>query len=212
MKLLVALPVLAYLLGSLPFSFLVVKLTKGIDVRTVGSHSAGATNVLRSAGRGPAIAALVLDTLKGVAAVWAARLADADPATVGLCATAAVLGHVFPVFLGFRGGKGVATAGGALGMLSPLVCGAVLLVFLATVAVTRYVSLASILAALSFPIGLWIEGKLSPETTAGQGWLLLNSALIAVLITFKHRENMARLVQGKENKLGGSGPRPEESR
>ena len=89
-------------------------------------------------------------------------------------------------------------------MLSPFVCGAVLLVFVVTVAATRYVSLASILAALSFPIGLWIEGRLSPGSAAGDGWLLLNSALIAALITFKHRENMARLLRGNENKLGGS--------
>ena len=207
----ILLPVLAYLVGSLPFSFWVVRLAKGIDVRTVGSHSAGATNVLRSAGRGPAVVALVLDVLKGVAAVLAARVAGADSATVGLCATAAVLGHVFPVFLGFRGGKGVATAGGALGVLSPLVTAAVLVLFLATAAVTRFVSLASILAAASFPIGLWIAARLRDEGVEGEGWLLLNAVLIAGLITFKHRENIVRLLQGRENKLGGSAEKSEEA-
>lgn len=205
------LPALAYLVGSLPFSFWVVRLVKGIDVRTVGSGNAGATNVLRSAGRGPAVVALVLDVLKGVAAVLAARVAAADPATVGFCATAVVLGHVFPVFLGFRGGKGVATAGGALGVLSPTVSAAVLLVFVATAAVTRFVSLASIVAAVSFPFGLWIAARLRGGSLEGEGWLLLNAVLIAGLITFKHRENIGRLLQGRENKLGGSASESEKT-
>ena len=138
-------------------------------------------------------------------------MAEADSSTVGLCATAAVLGHIFPVFLGFRGGKGVATAAGALGMLSPLVGGAALVLFVATAAVTRYVSLASILTALSFPVGLWIEDRLRPQSAEGGGWLLLNAALIAALITFKHRENMVRLLQGNENKLGRSASGPEKT-
>ncbi|HVF59677.1 MAG TPA: glycerol-3-phosphate 1-O-acyltransferase PlsY [Thermoanaerobaculia bacterium] len=196
----VALVAGAYLLGSISFSYLIVRVLQGRDVRAVGSGNAGATNVLRTAGKLPGIAALVLDVAKGVAAVVAARSLDAPPPVVGLCAVAVVLGHVFPVFLGFRGGKGVATAAGAVGALAPLAMVAVLLLFAVVVAWSRYVSLGSVAAAVAFPVALafgraagWIEAD---------GWVLAAGAAIAALIVWKHRSNLARLRAGRERRLG----------
>ena len=143
---------LAYLLGSLSFSYWIVRWLKDVDVRTVGSGNAGATNVLRTAGKGPAILTLLLDVGKGGLAVWVARAVELDAAWIGLSATAVVCGHVFPVFSSFRGGKGVATAIGALLVVSPPTSAAMLVVFVAVVGLTRYVSLGSILAALFFPL------------------------------------------------------------
>ena len=190
----------AYLLGSISFSYLIVRVLQGRDVRAVGSGNAGATNVLRTAGKLPGIAALVLDVAKGVAAVVAARALAAPPPVVGLCAVAVVLGHVFPVFLGFRGGKGVATAAGAMGALAPLAMVAVLVLFAVVVAWSRYVSLGSVAAAVAFPVALalgraagWIEAD---------GWVLAAGAAIAALIVWKHRSNLARLRAGRERRLG----------
>jgi glycerol-3-phosphate acyltransferase PlsY len=189
----------AYLLGSISFSYLIVRALQGRDVRAVGSGNAGATNVLRTAGKVPGIAALVLDVAKGVAAVAAARALEAPP-VVGLCAVAVVVGHVFPVFLGFRGGKGVATATGAMGALAPLAMVPTLLLFAVVVAWSRYVSLGSVAAAVAFPVALalgraagWIEAD---------GWVLAAGAAIAALIVWKHRSNLARLRAGKERRLG----------
>jgi len=200
----IVLVVLAYLLGSLSFSYWIVKAALGIDVRTVGSRSAGATNVLRTAGRGPAVLALALDVAKGVAAVALARYADVDTVVVGVAAVAVVCGHIYPIYSGFHGGKGVATAAGALGVLSPLVCISMLFVFAGVVAIWRYVSLGSILSALFFPLGLYLLSRFGWVESDGVGWLLLSSLAIALLIVFRHRENMVRLWQGSENKLGGS--------
>jgi len=190
----------AYLLGSISFSYLIVRALQGRDVRAVGSGNAGATNVLRTAGKLPAFAALVLDVAKGVAAVVAARALAAPPSVVALCAVAVVLGHVFPVFLGFRGGKGVATAGGALGALAPLALVPALVVLVAVAAWTRYVSLGSIAAALTFPAALAI-GR-AAGWIAADGWLLAAAVAIAALIVWKHRTNLARLRAGRELRLG----------
>ncbi len=195
----------AYLLGSVSFSYLIVRLLQGRDVRTVGSGNAGATNVLRAAGKLPGVVALVLDAGKGVAAVAAARALDAPPAAVAAAAVAVVLGHVFPVFLGFRGGKGVATAAGAMGALAPLVMVLAILVFLVVAAATRYVSLGSVLAAVSFPL-LFAAGR-AGGWIAGDPWVLPAGAVIAALIVWKHRGNLARLARGSERRLGQ--PRPE---
>src|ERR1700688_277123 len=142
----------AYLLGSIPWSYLIVKLAKGRDVRTVGSGNAGATNVMRPAGKPAGSAALLLDCGKGIAAVAAARALGASSAVVGAAATAVVIGHIYPVFLGFRGGKGVATASGALGALEPAVLAAVMVLFVLVVAWKRIISLGSITAAAAFPL------------------------------------------------------------
>lgn len=191
----------AYLLGSVSFSYLVVKLKEGQDVRTVGSGNAGATNVLRAAGRGPAALALGLDLFKGVAAVVGTRYLDAPSAVVGGAAFAVVLGHVFPVFLGFRGGKGVATAAGALGALEPVTMLGALVVFLMVVVWKRYVSLGSIAASAVFPLLVAI-GYLSGQVTPADPWMVISSAAIALLILFRHRTNLARLRRGTEPRLG----------
>lgn len=185
----------AYLLGSVSWSVVIVKLLQGLDVRTVGSGNAGATNVLRAAGKKAGVAVLVLDVAKGITAVAVPKALDASPAVVGGAAVAVVVGHVFPVFFGFRGGKGVATALGALGTLAPSAMALGVVVFLAVVAWKRYVSLGSIVTAVIFPLLVWITG--------GGPWLLLASAAIAILIVTRHSRNLQRLRRGTEPRLGG---------
>lgn len=191
----------AYLLGSISFSYLIVKVWEGKDVRTVGSGNAGATNVLRASGKKPAVLVLLLDVAKGVIAVLAARALAAPPAVVGGAAVAVVLGHVFPLFFGFRGGKGVATSAGALGALAPAAICCTLVVFFVLVTWKRYVSLGSIAAAAVFPLFAWSGQRL--------GWvpnrdslLIAASAVIALIVIAKHRTNLQRLVHGTEPRLG----------
>ncbi len=194
--------VLSYLVGSLSFSYWVVRALRRVDVRTIGSGNAGATNVLRAAGTGAAVAVLGLDVLKGVVAVSVARWVGAEPAIVGLAGTTVVLGHLYPIFSSFRGGKGAATAGGVFMVLSPAVCLGVFVVFVIIVGTTRYVSLASLVAAMLFPVGLWLAMRLGQaETGEGQGWLVLHTAVIGLLIALRHRDNVVRLWQGRENKF-----------
>jgi glycerol-3-phosphate acyltransferase PlsY len=197
----------AYLLGSIPWSYLIVRLIKGTDVRREGSGNVGATNVLRAAGRGAGLAALVLDAGKGVAAVVLARHLGLDAPWVGAAAVAVVLGHVYPLFLGLRGGKGVATAAGALGSLAPWALGVSLLLFAAVVGTTRYVSLGSICGVAVFPLVLFAASR--------AGWpgappspIVSASAAVAALIVLKHAGNIRRLRAGSERKLG----QPRESR
>lgn len=196
----------AYLVGAISFSLIVVRALRGIDVRTTGSGNAGATNVLRTAGAGPAFLVLVLDVAKGALPVAAARLLEAPGPVIGAAAVAAVLGHVFPVYYGFRGGKGVATATGALAVLAPVPALAALAVFALVVTATRYVSLASITAAALFPLLILAAGGLGWAPPAPP-WLLASSAAIAALIVFMHRANVRRLLAGTENRFG----RPEEA-
>lgn len=197
----------AYLLGALPFSVWIAR-ARGIDVRKVGSGNPGATNVLRSAGRGPGLLALAFDVAKGVVAVVLAHQLAPSAAWLGWAALAAVCGHVFSVFLGFRGGKGVATAAGALGAVSPAALGVAAAVFVLTVALTRFVSLGSMLAAVTFPIALWFftDGSLAdsaPWSDPRLG-LVLSSSAIALLVAVRHRANVARLLAGTENRLGAA--------
>ncbi|HEX9945202.1 MAG TPA: glycerol-3-phosphate 1-O-acyltransferase PlsY [Thermoanaerobaculia bacterium] len=191
----------AYLLGSVSFSVLVVKLVQGLDVRTVGSGNAGATNALRAAGRKAGAAVLALDVAKGVTAVAVPRVLDAPPAVMGGAAVAVVLGHVFPVFFGFRGGKGVATSAGALGTMAPASMVLGLVVFLAVLAWKRYVSLGSIVTAALFPFLVWITSYLHGQES-GVAWLLLSSAAIAVIVIARHARNFQRLRNGTEPRLG----------
>src|SRR5580658_8210407 len=133
--------VIAYLIGSIPFGYLLVKFTSGQDVRAVGSGNIGATNVLRTGNRAAAVATLMLDAAKGFAAVWlAAELTDQSPAWSSLAALAVMAGHCYPVFLGFKGGKAVATFIGAFLWLTPLPLAAALVIFLVVVALTRHIS------------------------------------------------------------------------
>ena len=203
----IALVVGAYLLGSVSFSVVVVKVMQGLDVRTVGSGNAGATNVMRAAGKKAGVAVLALDVIKGMTAVAVPRALDAPPAVVGSAAVAVVLGHVFPVFFGFRGGKGVATSAGALGTLAPAAMAAGLAVFILVVFWKRYVSLGSMVTAVLFPLLVGLGARLGwPEY--GGPWLVLASSAIALLIVIKHRNNLRRLRAGTEPRLGDRRARP----
>ena len=194
---------LAYLLGSIPFGYLVVRATGGGDVRRTGSGGTGATNVTRRAGKWAGLLTLLLDALKGAAAVLAARgLLDDGAAAdwwVAASALAAVAGHVFPVWLGFRGGKGVATGLGVFVVLAPLAVLCALGVFVVIVWATRYVSLGSIAAAALIPLAVWLLGLRAADDNKLP--LLTVAAVGGALIIFMHRANIGRLVRGEENKL-----------
>ncbi|HEX3554508.1 MAG TPA: glycerol-3-phosphate 1-O-acyltransferase PlsY [Thermoanaerobaculia bacterium] len=196
----------AYLLGSISFSVVIVKLIQGLDVRTVGSGNAGATNVLRAAGRKAGAVVLALDVTKGVTAVVVPRVLDAPPAVVGSAAVAVVLGHVYPVFFGFRGGKGVATSAGALGALAPVAMALGLVLFVAVVAWKRYVSVGSMVTAAAFPFLAWAGHRLGWSDYGGP-WLFGSAAAISLVIMIRHAGNLQRLRNGTEPRLGE--PRPE---
>jgi glycerol-3-phosphate acyltransferase PlsY len=186
----------AYLLGSVSFAVLLVRRTTGKDIRSEGSGNAGATNVLRAHGKALGMAVAALDVGKGAVAVGIVRLATADPRYAAAAAFAAVLGHVFPVFYGFRGGKGVATAFGAFLVLAPLAALVCAGIFLAVVAATRYVSVGSMVAMVLLPP---VAGSLFHAGTP----VVAAAAATAVLVVLKHRENLKRLARGTERKLGG---------
>jgi glycerol-3-phosphate acyltransferase PlsY len=195
---------LAYLLGSIPFGYLLVQLKGGGDVRATGSGGTGATNVTRRAGRAAGILTLALDAAKGAAAVLLARYFLTEDFGVSwwvaAAALLAVLGHVYPVWLGFRGGKGVATGLGVFLSLAPLAVLCVLPLFVGVVWATRFVSLGSIIAAAAMPLSVWLVGA----SAAGDGRLapLLTAATAgAALIIYMHRANIGRLLRGEENKL-----------
>lgn len=196
--------VLAYLLGSIPFGYLIVRLKGGGDVRETGSGGTGATNVTRRAGRGAGLLTLALDALKGAAAVVVARYFLTEDFSVSwwvvVAALAAVLGHVFPVWLRFRGGKGVATGLGVFLSLAPLAVLCALPVFVLVVWATRYVSLGSVVSAALLPAFVWLTG---PRGGAGGDLRPLLAAAVAggALIIFMHRANLGRLLRGTENKL-----------
>ena len=184
--------IIAYLLGSIPFGYIMVKHAHGTDIRSVGSGNIGATNVYRKS-RGAGIATLILDAAKGYVAVLAAAWLTRDTGWQAMAAVAAILGHMFTVFLSFKGGKGVATACGAYLALSPQAVALTVVVFIAVAALTRYVSLASIASAASFPLAVYLRGE--PNE-------VLAAAIIgAVLIVAKHHQNIHRLLTGTENKF-----------
>ena len=200
-------PAVAYLIGSIPFGYILVRLFKKQDIRATGSGNIGATNVARTA-PGLGIATLVLDALKGFLPVWfigryilISYNADVTGGAVliSLAALFAVAGHIFPVWLGFRGGKGVATATGVFLVLCPQAVGLSLLVFLVVLVVTRYVSLASILATACFPLFAYALLRSASWNTKP---VLLASVVISILIIVKHHENIRRLFNGTENKFG----------
>lgn len=192
---------MAYLLGSIPFGYVLVRLFRHQDVRATGSGNIGATNVARSGGKGLGLLTLLLDALKGyLAVILAMHLAPStlhgpSPLAVAAAVTA-VLGHVFPVWLGFRGGKGIATALGVFVALVPWVAVAALVLFILVVATTRLVSLGSILAAVAIPIFALL---LVPKRSAA---LLAGLTCISLVSIIKHRANIVRLLQGTESRFG----------
>ena len=197
--------VVAYLLGCIPFSVLLVRLVRGIDLRTRGSGNPGATNALRVGGRMVGLLSLVLDIGKGLAAVWIARRLQVAPAFIGGAAVAVVIGHVLSVFLRWRGGKGVAAAAGAMVALAPLPMLLSLATFALVVVTTRYVALASITAATLFAPWIYLCARWGWSEPAPL-WLLLTAATIGLLIVVRHRSNLIRLAAGSEVKLGEAGP------
>jgi acyl phosphate:glycerol-3-phosphate acyltransferase len=200
----------SYLLGSIPFGYVLVRVFQGVDVRSIGSGNIGATNVARTGGKGLAIATLVLDAFKGwlpvflvltnsaltISFIPASSLAQRHTlATVA--ALFAVLGHMFPVWLGFKGGKGVATGLGVFLALAPKAVLIAVVLFAAIVAITRYVSLGSILAAATVPIALWwLQGDSFPAPA------LAMCAAVALLVIIRHHQNIGRLLAGTESRFG----------
>ena len=186
---------IAYLLGAIPFGYLLVKWKTGADVRATGSGNIGATNVLRTTGRGAGIATLLLDIAKGYAAVWiAGRLTGESAFWMSAAALAVMAGHAFPIFLGFQGGKAVASFVGAFLYLTPLPMLAVLVIFAAVVAWSRQISLGSIVAAITFPLAVWLI--LLPPFS-----ILAASLIAAVFIVYRHKTNIRRLREGTEHTL-----------
>jgi glycerol-3-phosphate acyltransferase PlsY len=184
---------IAYLLGDIPFGYLLVRLTTGRDVRASGSGNIGATNVLRTTGRTAGIATLLLDIGKGYLAVWlAGRLTGGNVQWMSGAALAVMIGHSYPVFLRFHGGKAVAAFVGGFLCLTPIPLVAVLVVFVAMVAWTRHISLGSIVGAGTFPLAVWLIEH--PPLT-----VVMAAVLSGALIIYRHGENIARLRAGTES-------------
>lgn len=204
--------IVSYLIGSIPFSFIVARIAGGTDIRHEGSHNVGATNVLRTVGKSAGALALILDLAKGYATIQLARLIVARPnwpfvtastnpidsreMWIALAGLVAVLGHMFPVWLRFHGGKGVATAAGVFLALDPVVVAAAALVFLIVILSTRFVSLASILSAASIPVFMRYLVQSTPF------WRLAISIVISLIVIVKHHSNIARITQGTERRMG----------
>ena len=195
---------LAYLIGSIPFGYLVVRLRLGADIRQSGSGGTGATNVSRRAGKAAGLVTLLLDAAKGVAAVLLAELIAQGLVSslgwvVSAAGVAALLGHIFPVWLRFRGDKGVATGAGIMAVLAPVPVIVAATAFLLTVILTRYVSLGSIVAAASLPIGVLIYSAIIEGSVDGPTLSLAVAG--AILIIWAHRGNIARLRAGEEGRF-----------
>ena len=183
----------AYLVGSIPFAFLLSR-RSGIDLRYIGSGNVGASNVLRTSGVGIAIAAMVLDAAKGALAVLVAQPIAAAPSAPVAAGVASIVGHVYPFWLRFRGGKGVATAAGAFAVLTPAALGVAAGVFLIVVWATRYISAGSITAAATLAIVTMVS-DVPTVVVAG-------AIAAALIIVHRHRSNVARLVHGTERRIG----------
>jgi glycerol-3-phosphate acyltransferase PlsY len=184
----------AYLIGAIPVGFLVARAAGGTDIRRSGSGNIGATNVLRTLGRGPAVLTLVGDIVKGYLAVTAARAIGTEAWAASGGAVAAVVGNCWPLFLAFRGGKGVATGLGAFLALVPWAVAPAAVLWLAVTSLSRYVSLASLVACVSLPVAAALLGYPRHSVVA--------AALVALIILWRHRENIARLARGTEHRLG----------
>jgi glycerol-3-phosphate acyltransferase PlsY len=183
---------LGYLAGSVPFAFLLAR-RRGVDVRVAGSGNVGAANVMRTTGTGRAVAVMALDVAKGAAAVALAQMSSGGAALAAVTGAAAVVGHIYPVWLRFHGGKGVAVAAGVFSVLAPIATGIAAALFVLTVWLTRYVSLGSIAATLALPPAAWLAG--APGTVVGA------AGGTAALILFRHRANFTRLRAGTERRM-----------
>ena len=185
---------LSYLIGSIPFALILARLWGTGDLRVVGSGNIGATNVFRTSGITPGVLVAVLDASKGALSVLLAQRFNTAAELPAAAGVAAIVGHVYPIWLGFRGGKGVATAAGAFSVLAPLAALTAFGVFLAVAAVTRIVSLGSVAACLTLPSIAFLTGSPSPVVVA--------ASAVAVLIVVRHRTNLTRLRVGLERRIG----------
>lgn len=185
--------VLGYALGAVPFAFLVARAAAGVDLRRVGSGNVGATNVLRTTRRSAAAVALALDMLKGAAAALVAGSLGGESAAAW-AGGAAVVGHVYPVWLAFQGGKGVATAAGACAVIAPAATLVAVVAFALVAGLTRRASAGSLASCVALPAAAWAGGASRTAAVA--------SLVVAALILFRHRENVARLAAGTEPRLG----------
>jgi acyl phosphate:glycerol-3-phosphate acyltransferase len=193
--------VIAYVVGGIPFGYLLVRWKTGEDVREKGSGNIGATNVLRTTGRAIAVATLLLDIGKGVLAVWIAdKLSDGSAVWMSLAALAVMAGHAYPVFLKFQGGKAVASFIGAFLYLTPVPMICALAVFVIVVAATRQISMGSIVAAGSLPLAAWLIEH--PPLI-----VILAALAAAVFLIYRHRANIARIRAGTENVFRFGNPR-----
>jgi glycerol-3-phosphate acyltransferase PlsY len=184
---------IGYLAGSVPFAYLLAR-RAGVDVRVAGSGNVGAANVLRTAGVGRAVLVMALDIGKGALAVMLASLSNAGNALTAAAGAAAVVGHIYPVWLRFHGGKGVAVAAGVFAVLTPMATAVAVGLFLVIVRITRYISLGSIAATIALPPAAWLTGA----STA----VIVTASTTAGLILFRHRANIRRLCAGTERRLG----------
>jgi len=184
---------LAYLVGSVPFAYLLSR-SRGIDLRHVGSGNVGATNVLRTTGVRAAVLAALLDGVKGTVAVLLAQLLASGPIAPVMAACASVVGHVYPVWLRFRGGKGVATAAGAFAVLAPTALAVSVTVFIVVVAATRFISVGSLAGAVTLVVVVLVGDV--PDVVA------IGAAVSALIIVYRHRDNLARVVAGTERRIG----------
>ena len=185
-----------YALGSVPFAFLLAR-RAGIDVRIAGSGNVGAANVLRTTGTPLGVAVMALDITKGAASVWAAHAAVGTPDAMAAAGAAAIVGHIYPVWLRFQGGKGVAVAAGVFGVLAPIAAVWAAVVFLVIVWFTRFVSLGSVAATLTLPSVAMMSGAAPQVLAAATG--------TGALILFRHRANVRRLLRGTERRMGERG-------
>jgi acyl phosphate:glycerol-3-phosphate acyltransferase len=185
--------VAAYLVGGIPFGYLLVKLKTGEDVRSKGSGNIGATNVLRTTGRVVAVLTLLLDIGKGFFAVWfAGKFTGSSPEWMSAAALAVMAGHAYPVFLKFHGGKAVASFIGAFLYLTPVALPATLVLFVIVVAATRHISMGSVAAAGSLPLAVWLIEH-------PPGVILVASIVAAAFIVYRHRQNIGRIQAGTEH-------------
>jgi len=184
---------IAYIIGSIPFGVLIAK-AKGIDLQSIGSRNIGATNVLRAVGKGAAVVTLLGDFLKGTIAVMLARVTVGGDFWEGIIGITAVLGHIYSIFLSFRGGKGVATGLGVLAVYSPLPALIAIIIWVLTAISTRYSSLASITAFISLPLIFFLFGASMIK--------IFFAMAITFLIILKHKDNIKRLIEGTETRIG----------
>ena len=189
-----ALLIAGYLLGSIPFAYLLARRHRGIDLRVTGSGNVGAANLLRTTTKKIGVSAMALDVAKGIASVLLARQVDPGPTGPAVAGIAAVLGHIYPVWLGFRGGKGVATTCGVFSILAPQATAVAMAVFLGLVWWTRYISLGSVAGSIVLPPLAYLTG--APDVT------VIAAIIVAAIVLHRHRSNLRRVVAGIERRIG----------